>query len=822
MTTGALARGTCGKWSPLGLSLITSGEETDNPFIIAIQKALAPLRISIIHVSKIAEEFDSLPMRMLELFCASCIQGKGMRLRTLEFAIRQARTRHRKVLIEGVLNDAAQRKIRSGGTLFLLEPDLQLSPGALADYRALEDLSWIISGDVALTALPETGLLSPQLADQLQESHEFLRSLLYEMQLLCDSPEDQLKFGLQLELSAALGYTAAEHSLPEEQLLRDYYRHASRVDTALSRCTMALREVRRSINGTISTLYTGYPVRQNTVVLDETSPGFAPNDPTWLMPLFATVCRHGLEFEDHTQAYLEAVSAGISDNSALATPQNLAAFGEILGNTAHGARVLRLMHKTGFLEAYLPEFRLVRHLPRIDHYHQFTLDEHMLRTVEAAHNLRDPSSPLAGTHAATICQEVLRHDLLVMAALLHDTGKGEGRGHVFRGARLIEEAGTRIGLRTRDIEFLRSLVLHHHRMSHIALKQDPDNESVAEELADDIRYPELLRMLYVLTVCDLRSVSKESWNEWRGALLADLYEKSAAILRKRLGIEEPVELRHSMVVRILSAVRESGSGDKLAIPTVDGSNIVRFVKTLPEAYRIITPEKHVARHMALANLITLDRPLNFELEHEESGNFLSVHVVSKDCPGLLHQLVCAFGAAKLEMIAFHAFSTTTGIAVDIFHFSLPTDLSAAGDLLQRELEKLQKFIKGGVIPSWEEMVPDNRDPVSLARLLARPVEVKLEQPKNTASGTILQVSAPWFPEFLRSVLNALDKAQMQTLRGSYDLDSYQAILTLHLSDWEKNPVNLQHAGKKLKHAVEQAVTPPRTVNSSAAIPKLVF
>ncbi|MEQ8820388.1 MAG: HD domain-containing protein [Sumerlaeia bacterium] len=787
------------------------------------QRRLREVRPLFFAVPELEQAFTASPALVLALAGAEELWGSETLTRRALAARENARERLRESLLREVLAEAAERKANAGATVFLLEPDLLASPGAVADGEALEDLTWILHGTKAMSALVSAGLIPRGQEMALLQATAALRDMRSVLHETIYAPGDQLKFTYQMRLSASLGYTDSESSLPEEQLMRDYFRHASAVDGALSRVRAKLTGEAPRSDAPLTYRGTGFPVRGKVLVLSEDEAPCPAGDRSWVMPLFAALGRFGLELDEASRERLEAATAAQANPAALATDENRRAFFAILNDCRQGARTLRLMHEIGFLERYLPEFALVRHLPRIDHYHQFALDEHMLRCVETAMALRDPVSALAGSHAAKICQEILRPDLLVFAALLHDTGKGEGRGHVFRGARLIEEAGLRIGLRSREIELLRALVLHHHRMSHIALKQDPDDPGVAEELADDIRHPELLRMLYVLTVCDIRSVSTVSWNEWRGSLLANLYENAAAVIRKRLGIEEPSDLRHSMVVRVLGAVRQTASGDNAPVPTLGGGDVVRFLGLLPEAYRVITPEPHVARHLALMNRLSPEQPVAWELRADEAAAGAAiVHLVAKDCSGLLYQVCCALAEADVEINAFHAFGTGTGEAVDVFHVSRPGDESETARRLSAAFEQVGRYIRGGSIPQWRPMDPSRREPISLSRLMARPIEVELAPHRGAERSTVVQVTAPTFPDFLRAVLSTLDQSQIQTLRGRFELDSYHAVLSLHVCDWEKNPLNLNQSGARLRDQLHEAVAPPRTINSSAAVPKLTF
>ena len=62
--------------------------------------------------------------------------------------------------------------------------------------------------------------------------------------------------------------------------------------------------------------------------------------------------------------------------------------------------------------------------------------------------------------------------MLLLAALLHDLGKGRGVDHSVFGAELSTQIGTRLGIWPSDIEMLANLVRHHLLLSIAATRHD--------------------------------------------------------------------------------------------------------------------------------------------------------------------------------------------------------------------------------------------------------------------------------------------------------------------------------------------------------------
>src|SRR5439155_10171274 len=144
---------------------------------------------------------------------------------------------------------------------------------------------------------------------------------------------------------------------------------------------------------------------------------------------------------------------------------------------------------------------------------------------------------------------------LHLAALLHDLGKGYGGDHSQVGATLAEQTAARLRLSPHDAETVKLLVLKHLRMSHLAQQQDITDDSVVVAFAVEVGSPEVLKMLYVLTLADLAAVGPGVLNEWKQQLLTDLYEHALHLLTSQSPAEAANERLRTRREEILSLAR---------------------------------------------------------------------------------------------------------------------------------------------------------------------------------------------------------------------------------------------------------------------------
>ena len=179
---------------------------------------------------------------------------------------------------------------------------------------------------------------------------------------------------------------------------------------------------------------------------------------------------------------------------------------------------------------------LVQH----DYYHRYTVDEHTLTAIDALDVVAGAKSDDPSLERfRKVFAEVEHPQILYLGLLLHDIGKGHGGGHVRRGARIAERVCARLGLerdRSADVVFL---VDAHLEMSQISQRRDLAEPGLAGAFARRMSSVDRLNMLLLLTYADHCGVGPGIWNEWKGALLWDLYARSRACLTAEAGTLDP-------------------------------------------------------------------------------------------------------------------------------------------------------------------------------------------------------------------------------------------------------------------------------------------
>ena len=129
--------------------------------------------------------------------------------------------------------------------------------------------------------------------------------------------------------------------------------------------------------------------------------------------------------------------------------------------------VFEALDQAGVLTRLLPEWDRIRSLPQRNAYHRFTVDRHLLEAVAECAELLDDDG-FDGNVARRA-----RADLLLLAALLHDLGKGMDGNHSVVGADAAVRLARRIRVAEPGVATLEWLVRNHLAFNRRAVEPAP-------------------------------------------------------------------------------------------------------------------------------------------------------------------------------------------------------------------------------------------------------------------------------------------------------------------------------------------------------------
>ena len=412
-----------------------------------------------------------------------------------------------------------EERVRLHGELaYLLEPDLKESRGGQRDVHAIQAIA---AAWVAPAPGPKVRASYEQILDARHVLHEVTGRRL-----------DRLVLEEQDEVARTLGLLDGDALLRQlagaGRTIAYAVDHAFRqADRAGGRRALGVRMRRGKPDR--RPLADGVVEQDGEVVLARAA--LPRTDPELVLRVAAAAAQVGLPIAPRALARL-------AECPPLAVPWPSDARNALLALLGAGATAIPVweaLDQEGLLATLIPDWERVRNRPQRNPLHRFTVDRHL---VECAAN------------AAGLARDVSRPDLLLLAALLHDIGKGWPGDHSVSGQVVARDVCKRVGLSDADVELVAEAVRHHLLLPVVATRRDLDDPMTVEHVATTVGGSRtLLELLHALAIADGIATGPAAWNDWKAGLVADLVRRVGAVLDGE-PVPEPVPLRDDQLALV--------------------------------------------------------------------------------------------------------------------------------------------------------------------------------------------------------------------------------------------------------------------------------
>jgi [protein-PII] uridylyltransferase len=533
--------------------------------------------------------------------------------------------------------------------------------------------------------------------NRFNKCEDFLWAVRCHLHFLTGRAEERLGFEVQSELAARLGYTARPGLEPVERFMKHYFLVAKDVgDLTLIFC--AALEEHHGKQVPMLNRFLGFARRRRKQIAGTTDffvdheriniadPEVFARDQVNLIRLFHLADKHALAFHPDAMQ-LVSRSLGLIDGKLRDDPEANKLFLEILTSHRQPEVVLRRMNETGVLGRFIPDFGKIVSMMQFNMYHHYTVDEHLLRAIGILAEIE--RGDLKNEHP--LANEIMPHladrTVLYVALFLHDIAKGRPEDHSIAGARVARRLGPRLGLTSQQTETIAWLVEEHLTMSKVAQGRDLNDRKTTLDFAAVVQQLERLRLLLVLTVCDIKAVGPGVWNGWKGQLLRTLYWETETVLTG--GHSQATRDRRVADAKkeFLAGLAGWGDAEKTA-----------YLERHYPAYWLRVDLPHKLAHAALIrtadaegrSLATGIKVLSFEAVTE-------ITVFAPDHPRLLSILAGACTAAGGNIVDAQIFTTTDGRALDTIFISREFDSDVDEERRARKVSTLiEKALSGEV------------------------------------------------------------------------------------------------------------------------------
>ena len=555
-----------------------------------------------------------------------------------------------------------ERHAKFNGTPYQLEPDTKDAPGALRDLLAVRTIARLTD--------PELLGRGPADPDRLDEAEDFLLRVRSIVHLERKRNQNVLSHELQEKAAQTLGYAGAQPQQRVERLMGDYFRHA--------------RLVSRSLEWTNKTA--PMPVGVNLVLssdgirfVDAHRAGREPH--TWINAFQAAI-NHGTAVADEALALNQQHVDRYAAEDFFPSATESAALLHLLKPRAGLYARLSEMHDRGLLGRIFPEFQAIFSRVVRDFYHKYTVDEHTLLTIRNLERLTTPTTPSRGRFHGLLA-DLAAPELLVLSLLYHDVGKWRDEDHADESVRMARQMFERLRLPAESRAIVEFLIENHLRMSIVAFRRDTEDPEIVKTFADLVGIEERLKMLCLLTLVDIESVSLETLTPWREELLWRLYVDTYNHLTLEYA-DERIARGQSELAGLLAGRPED----------VSEGEITRFLEGLPRRYLQLFSRDAIYQHVQLSRDI---QPDQVHASLERKGGAWELTVVTLDKPFLFSNICGVLSSFGMDILRGHAMTNPNGLVLDNFQF---TDqerfLELNRDGQARLLEVLEASVSGHV------------------------------------------------------------------------------------------------------------------------------
>ncbi len=554
--------------------------------------------------------------------------------------------------IQRMLSETARRRHgRFSRTIYHLEPDIKESPGGLRDYHLA---CWMAQlENVEQDRIPWSEEHLPrQRGWDIDEAKKFLFAVRCYLHFYFGRDKNLLSYDMQDAIAYASREQLFSGGRDSVDLMRSYFRNtrqmyglALRLMEESAAPSNALLKILRGRTSRRSNR--DFSVSKGKAYFQD--PRALESTPALALGAFEFFARHGIPPARQTELRILARLPQLRQHFA-AEGAYWPQFRQIL-LLPHAYRALEGMRDCGLLSAVLPEFELIDCLVIRNVHHRFTVDQHTLATVRVLKDLPGASDPI-DARFASLLSEISGADLLYLALLFHDTGKGvEGRPHDEASAELAETAMRRIGVTgVEDRETVLHLVRHHGAMSVVMTKRDISETAVLDEFKGQIKTVERLRLLTLMTYADSSAVNPVSKGSWRKTLLWQLY----------LGVFAAFQRDHED-----RRIQPGTEGDCLGLARseTERCQLRDFLGGFPERYVVTREPGQILEQFRMAS--ALDRGQAGVSSRQVDGA-LEVVVLAPERPLLFASLCAAIASLGFNIQQAEAFSNENGMVLDTF------------------------------------------------------------------------------------------------------------------------------------------------------------
>ena len=681
------------------------------------------------------------------------------------------------------------------GQRYMVEPNVKEGKGGLRDLQSLYWIAKYVYQTQNISDLVDLNVFRSDEYIQFEQAEEFLWAVRCQMHHLADRATEQLSFDLQVEVASAMGYHDSRDQRAVEIFMQDYFRHATRVGDLTRIFLTSLEAVHAKDEPLLERIFKRKPkIDNNYIVIHnrlaiKSEKEFLTN-PINLLKLFSEALRTGLLIHPNAMRLVSANLAMVN-NKFRASTEAQQIFLELLLKHGNPERALRRMNELGFLAKFIPEFEPIVAMMQFNMYHSYTVDEHTIQCLKTLAQIEKSELVEELPIASSILKDGVNRKVIYIALLLHDIGKGRSDDHSILGAKIAKQVSPRLGLNKQETETVEWLVRYHLLMSDMAQKRDISDPRTVRDFAKAVQSVKKLNLLTVLTVCDVRSVGPDIWNNWKATLIRQLYAETKAIL------EQGAEAlnRENRMTEAKKALREK-------LSEWDNKDIkIETGRHYPPYWQGFQVDAQFAFAKLLRNLRADE--IKIELTPDTDRDATRICFALSDHPGIFSRLAGALALVGANVVDARSYTSKDGFATAAFWIQDGDGSPYNQARFSRLRRMIEKTLSGEVIT--REAIKERDKFKKREKAFKVPTSITFDN-EGSEIYTIIEVDTRDRPGLLFDLTRTL--ANMNVYIASAVIATYgeQVVDSFYVKDMFGLKFHSESKQKKLEQNLRQAIT----------------
>ncbi|MDP5217404.1 [protein-PII] uridylyltransferase [Ruegeria sp. 2205SS24-7] len=593
--------------------------------------------------------------------------------------------------VEAKLEEREKRH-RKQGQRYMVEPNVKEGKGGLRDLQSLYWIAKYIYGVQDVAELVPLGLFTPEEFSTFVQAEDFLWAVRSHLHLVTGRATEQLAFDLQVDVADRMGYEDRAGRRAVEVFMQRYFREATAVGE-LTRIFLTKLEAAHKKSGPLlerifsrkRRVKAGYKVVHNRLDIEDPEAFLA--DKVNLLRLFEEGLRTGMLIHPDAMRLVTA-NLNLIDDDMRNNREARRIFLDLLLKHGNPERALRRMNELGVLSAFIPEFEPIVAMMQFNMYHSYTVDEHIIQCIINLAQIERGELIESLPLASGILEAGINRKVIYVALLLHDIGKGREQDHSILGAQIARKVAPRLGLSKADCETVEWLVRYHLLMSDMAQKRDISDPRTVRDFAKAVGTVKRLDLLTVLTVCDIRGVGPNTWNNWKATLLRALHAETKRALET--GMEDLNRAnRGACAKKALRTALESWS--KADLKTETGRHYDPYWQGL-----------NLSAHIEFAEMLrALEESgdagaVEIRLDPDEDRDATRACFAMADHPGIFARVAGALALVGANVVDARSYTTKDGYVTDAFWIQDAEGHPYEAARLPRLTQMIHKTLRGEV------------------------------------------------------------------------------------------------------------------------------